>query len=299
MNNDKQNKRNKRKNKEKERNEIDEKEKNDKKQRIENITKNYLKLDAKDITKDIEEKIQNYYLDRIELAERLKDENNLNELYDLAEISVFNYFLNFKLRKFSNFELENFQVKGKFKETFSANDLIKSQNAEQLRRKGEKDKYNAILMDKIKQLTEEKNKILTEENEKRNQIIKETENFVKDIQNKYQEELPERQMLLDENQKLRKELDESIKYTIGIKEMIENQKNKKLTKTKELEHEYKNNMSTKMEYLSNQAQKYLIENSELKTQIIQYQNKNEEMQNVLNSYNKEYQNLMQEVEKVN
>jgi hypothetical protein len=194
--------------------------------------------------------------------------------------------------------LENFQRSSRIKELIGANEMFISQNAEQMKRRGEKEKYNTMLIEKMKKLSEEKNKILTEENEKRNQIIEEAGNFVKDIQLKYQEELPEKQKLLDENQRLRKELDESIKYTMKIKEMIENQKNKKLNKTKELEDEYKNNMSIKMEKLSSQAQRYLIENSELKTQIIEYQKKNEEMQNILGSYNKEYQNLMHQIETV-
>jgi hypothetical protein len=155
-----------------------------------------------------------------------------------------------------------------------------------------------MLIEKIKNMTEEKNKVLLEENEKRNQIIKETEEFVKNIQNKYQEELPERQKLIEENQKLREELDESIKYTMNIKQLIEAQKDKKEKKAKDLEEEYKNTVNTKIEQLTYDTQKYLLENNELKTQIIQYQKKCEELQESHSLFNKEYEKLMTQIEKV-
>jgi hypothetical protein len=85
---EKQNKRNKRKNKDKERNELEEQDRINKKDRMDNIIRNYLNLDPNSLSKEIIEKIQNYYLERVESAIRLKEENNIDELYDLAEISV-------------------------------------------------------------------------------------------------------------------------------------------------------------------------------------------------------------------
>lgn len=194
--------------------------------------------------------------------------------------------------------MENFQRSNKLRDLNNANEAFKKTHVELTKKFNDKERYNKILIDKIKILTEEKNKILTEENEKRNKIIKDTENFVKDIQSKYQDELPDRQKLIDENQLLRQELDESIKYTMSIKQLIESQKEIKETKAKELENEYKNMMGPKIEGLTSQAQKYLVENSELKTQIIQYQNKCESLQDTFAGCNKEYEKLMNEIEKV-
>merc|ERR1712224_754148 len=51
-------------------------------------------------------------------------------------------------------------------------------------------------------------RMIQEITEKRNEIVHETENYVKEIQQKFQSELPEKQKLIEENQRLRKEIDD-------------------------------------------------------------------------------------------
>lgn len=98
---EKQSKRNKRKNREKENDIIEDNKKTENTEKMSHIVQNYLLLDPTTLSEEDTEKVRSYYMERIESAIRLKQENNAEELYDLAEINVF------KLLKLSS---ENSQI---------------------------------------------------------------------------------------------------------------------------------------------------------------------------------------------
>src|SRR5689334_6563929 len=74
--------------------------------KVEETIQKYLNINPNNLSEDDLKKIENYYSDRIELSNKLLEEKNLEELFDLAETN---------LRKNSNLELEVFQVGNKSK----------------------------------------------------------------------------------------------------------------------------------------------------------------------------------------
>lgn len=264
----------------------------DKDNQLENTTddcvKKYLNINQNNLLEDDIEKIKNFYNSRKELANKLKEETNLEELYDLAETN---------LRKNSNLEIESFQTKNKNNTIEGDNLNFKKINEDLTTKFNNKDNFSKLLIEKIKTINEEKNKIIYEETEIRNKLVKETEEFVKSLQEKHELELPEKQKLIEENQRLRKEIENTVKETIEMKESFENKLKEKEKKALDFEINYKNDLRTKMETTTLNAQKYLLENSEYKSQIITYQKKNEEMLNAIEMFTKEYAKLEIEIEK--
>jgi hypothetical protein len=174
---------------------------------------------------------------------------------------------------------------------------LKEKSNENVKKFNDREKYSRLLIDKLKLINDEKNKIILEESEARNKIVQETEKFVKDIQDNYEKELPEKNQLIEENQTLRREIEKCVQATVASKDEIENKLKEKEKKAMEMESSYKNDIRFKMEEMSLRAQKYLIENSELKTQIVGVTSKNIEMENADTKFNAEYEKLQNELEK--
>jgi hypothetical protein len=85
MNQEKQSKRNKRKNREKENNIEENNKETISKERATYLIKEVLQLDMDNLTKEELEKINKFYLEKLENILKLKEENNLDELYDESE----------------------------------------------------------------------------------------------------------------------------------------------------------------------------------------------------------------------
>jgi hypothetical protein len=177
-------------------------------------------------------------------------------------------------------------------------DLQLKENSLGLTKKhGDKEKMNKLYTEKLNKLIEERKKFLLDENEKRNLIVKEAEEYVKELQARYEKELPEKQLLIQENQRLRQEIETYINESLNIKETIENKL--KIKEQTEQEDSYKNEIKTVMESVSINAQRYVLENIELKKQAPFYKQKLEEMTETINSYKLKYNEFMNELEKVN
>lgn len=174
---------------------------------------------------------------------------------------------------------------------------IKEKSNELMKKFNDKEKISKLLIEKIKIINEDKHKIIQEETDKRNCIVQETEKFVKDIQEKYEQEIPEKQKAIDENQNLRKEIENCVNNTMATKEEIENKIKQKEKEAVELEENYKKDIKTKMETTTVKAQKYLYENSEIKTQIVSLLSKNEEMEKAETTFKAEFLKLENELEK--
>jgi hypothetical protein len=84
---------------------------------------------------------------------------------------------------------------------------------------------------------------------------------------------------------------------MNIKETIENKL--RLKEQSEQEDSYKNEIKAIMESVSVNAQRYVLENIELKKQGPFYKQKYEEMSETINSYKHKYNEFMNELEKVN
>jgi FlaG/FlaF family flagellin (archaellin) len=98
---------------------------------------------------------------------------------------------------------------------------------------------------------------------------------------------------------LRQQIEEYVRESMTIKDSIENK-----LKTREnqgaLEDEtFKANICSKMEEVTANAQKNIMENMELKGQLDFYKNKYEEMSNNIKGYVDKYQEFINQIEKVN
>jgi hypothetical protein len=249
----------------------------------------YMNINHTNLTTDDLEKIKNYYSNRRELATKLYEENNLDELFDLSSAIC---------KKNVKYGSDSFEIENKHKLLEMELNKLKEVNCEYNKKLNDKEKYSKMLIDKINNTNDDKNNFINECSEKRNNLVKETENFVRSLQTKYEEELPEKKKLIEENQNLREEIEKCIQNSSKLKDVLELQLKEKEKISENMENKIKNEMKCKMQNMSYDAQKYIFENSELKLQIINYKKKNEEMLNIVNSFSQEFEKLRKEIEKV-
>jgi hypothetical protein len=170
---------------------------------------------------------------------------------------------------------------------------------EQLSKKfADKDKLNKMLFEKINKIVEERKAALQQETEIRNDIVKSTEEYVKEIQQKYESEIPEKEKLIKENQELRQQIEQYVNESKGIKDRIENKLKSKENQVMSDEEHFKNNIRLQMEEVTLTAQGNMLENVELKRQLDMYKTKYEEMSGNVKMYTDKYQEFLNEIEKV-
>lgn len=148
-----------------------------------------------------------------------------------------------------------------------------------------------MLLEKCNQLNEEKKKLVIEETEKRNELIVKCENFMKEMQSKFEKEIPEKEMLIRENDELRKKLEET---KVIIEEKLDFAR-----KSKDLfEENIKSGMESKLKELMERENIHATENIQLKAQLNIYNSKFEELTKSIQTYSSHYDILKKEVDKV-
>lgn len=120
---------------------------------------------------------------------------------------------------------------------------LKAKNAEFL----VLEKNFSSIQDKLNKAHEEKSYIINEEKAKREELTRKYENFLRDLQSKYQNF--ENDDLVKENAALRKKFEEYVQNTTNIKETIEQQMKLKEQQTLNFENEFKTQIKGKMEEL--------------------------------------------------
>jgi hypothetical protein len=188
-------------------------------------------------------------------------------------------------------EKNNLQIKNESDEASNLNDTLSKKFCD-------KDKLNKMLIDKINKIVDERKTALQEESEIRSEIVKKTEEYVKNVQQKYEAELPEKEKLIKENQELRQKIEEYVLESKGIKDSIENKLKSKENQVGLDEETFKLNIKVQMEEVTHTAQKNVLENMELKRQLDLYKMKYEEMSSNVKIYTDKYQEFIDEIEKV-
>ncbi len=153
------------------------------------------------------------------------------------------------------------------------------------------------MIDKIKSINEEKNNFIQENQDKRNKIVLETETFVREIQEKYENEIPEKHKAIEENQNLRKEIELTVQDTIKHKEELESQIKSLEKEGLVMEEAFRNNLKSQMENATTKAQTLLLENSQLSNEIASLELKEPEIKKAADTYETEYAKLQYEIEK--
>jgi len=122
---------------------------------------------------------------------------------------------------------------------------------------------------------------------------------MKDFQTKLEASKPDQNLLLQENQMLKSKLEEYVLNTNNIKENLENQMVLKDKQQKLLEEEIRNTVNTKIGEMSDQTQKLLLENRDLKGKNNFYAKKFDEVNKSIQQSNEVFTKLKDEVEKRN
>lgn len=250
--------------------------------------KSTFNLDTDNISSEFFDKLTSY-LNLLNKKDKLQTESNSSDLSDLA-VST--------LKSYHTLHLDELMTNEINSKLTSQNNTLKTKNTELNKKITDKDKFSKILIDKIKSINEEKQKLIEEEVNKRNEIVKATEDFVHQIQVKYEEDLPAKQKLIEENQNLRKEIELCVKSTLEKKELIENQLRAKCMLGDEWKRKVEDKLKEKMERLTNLSEGGLVEKTNIIMELGSIRNNNLEMENIVGKYNDELAKLVNEIEKV-
>lgn len=238
---------------------------------------------AKDKESEITNKIKEKTTEKMVELKDLKNKSDYEKLYQEA-IEI--------IKKASQYEIDssisklnNDFLKKENTSLVENNNLLKNKNSEQ-------EKLNKMLLDKIKNNTEEKKKILEDEAQKRQEMVEKCENFMKEVQSKFEGSLPEKEELIKENENLRQKLEQASKF------IQENMNSEFVQKAQRMEEEFKELLNNRVKEVSQQATDLMTENAQLKGQINLYSSKFEEFNKSIQSYNKIYETLKKEIEKV-
>jgi chromosome segregation ATPase len=148
-------------------------------------------------------------------------------------------------------------------------------------------------------LQEEKKKIISEEQAKRAELIKKTEDYMKEYQQTFESVVPEKEALMRENMVMKQKIEAYVENTKAIKENVENQLKLKDQQNGVFEEEMRSQIRSKMEELSKQNEKAIQENQELKTKNTMYSKKFEELNNNIKQSNEVFTKMKEDIEKRN
>jgi DNA repair exonuclease SbcCD ATPase subunit len=227
-------------------------------------------------------KLKNKAIEKIKEFKEYKEEEKYDEILTNAIDTV-------KALSNSDISLSQNKIKidGLTKDNSQLNDNINTLN----NKVSSGEKYSKMLLEKCNQLNEEKKKLVQEETEKRNELIKKCEDFMKDMQSKFEKEIPEKELLIRENDDLRKKLEET---KVLIEEKLDLAQKSKLM----FEESIKCGMESKLKELIEKDNLNSAENMHLKAQLNIYNQKFDELTKSIQTYNGHYETLKKEIDKV-
>ena len=283
-------KRNKRYKKNKENSQISENNQNQKKsQNFELIqnAKKFLDLDLSNMSIANQLKYKEF-LDILQNALELNNNQNENseklfDLYSILNKKILNQKLDITKKKFEILPFEN--------EKKEAQNYYNKKIEEYEK----KDKIQHLYVEKGNKINEEKEKMIKDYDEIRNNLINEAQEFVKELQRQTDPEEPERKKLLEENTRLKNEINETLKEGLKMKEEFDKKMNMEDFYKKNFSEEGKLSMENTMNNLKDQTQNDLMLNSELKSQLIALQRKNEELNKINEMAHNEFQKIDDEI----
>jgi hypothetical protein len=273
------------KNKESEKQE--DKEKQNKRLEQIKLVKEYLNLDLSESSAATQLKYKSYIDNLTQSLELKKDENNKEKLLNIL------YEINSKLLDYKNEIIQNkYDLIPLEKEKETAKDIFE----QKLKKYQDKDKFQKMLVDKGNGINLEKDKIYKEGEAEKNRIIKEAEDYIKNLQQKTIDSMPERQKLIDENSKLRENIQKCLEEGLKMKEDFDKQMKINEIDFKKFENLGKDGIQKTMDSLKEKTQNSILANTNLKTELMTYQNKNQEMENMVQMANREYEKLLKEID---
>lgn len=212
---------------------------------------------------------------------KLKEENNSMKILDFSE-KLLNLHYETAMKSLT-FELKSSNFDGIAKEI----SLYKA-------KLDDKERFNKLLIDKIKIAQEEKKMIIDEDNKYRQDIQKKYDDFVKDIQLTIDKENENRELIIKENTDLKDKLRQAYEQ---LQEGFKSQEER--LQSGMMAFNLNKEMEGKLIEINEKAKEYMKENIELRQQIELYNGKFSEVSKTIEQYNKAYDVLKKEVDKRN
>jgi len=227
-------------------------------------------------------------LDSLSQALELKDQTNESSTNKLREI-----FLSINR---SNLDVKINNIKKTIEKPLKK-DLEEAEEVFNARHKKYEERKNLHnkLADKGNKIQEERNEMIKKYEEERQNIIKESEDYVKDLQAKTDPNNPERKKLLEENEKLKGDIQNYINEGLKMKDDFDKQLKEGGFDIKNFEEKSKLDFQNTIESFQEKAQSGILLNTSLKTELLQLQQRNQELERFQRITDEQYKKLQEEI----
>ena len=227
-------------------------------------------------------------LDSLSQALELKDQTDESSTNKLREIflSVNNSNIDLKISNI-NKKLE----KPLQQDLDKANEVFNASH----KRCEDKRKFHNLLVEKGNKLQEDRNEMINRYEKERQDLVKASEDYVKDLQAKTDPKDPERKKIIDENQRLKNEIQKFIDEGMKMKDDFDKQLKEGGFYIKNFEEKSKLDFQNTIESFQQKAQGGILLNTSLKTELLQLQKRNEELEKFQKMANEQYNKLQQEI----
>ena len=229
-----------------------------------------------------------FLLDSLSQALELKDqteESSTNKLRDIF----------FSINK-ANVDIKINNIKKTIEKPLKK-DLEEAEEVFNARHKKYEERKNLHnkLADKGNKIQDERNEMIKKYEDERQNIIKESEDYVKDLQAKTDPNNPERKKLLEENEKLKGDIQNYINEGLKMKEDFDKQLKEGGFDIKNFEEKSKLDFQNTIESFQEKAQSGILLNTSLKTELLQLQQRNQELERFQRITNEQYKKLQEEI----
>ena len=170
----------------------------------------------------------------------------------------------------------------------------KAFNAQHKKYEDRKNLHNK-LVDKGNKLQENRNQMIKDYEARRLKLIKDSEDYVRDLQSKTDPNNPDRKVLLEENEKLKKDIQKYVNEGLKMKEDFDKQLKEGGFDIKNFEEKSKMDFQNTIESFQEKAQGGIILNTSLKTELLQLQQRNQELERFKKMADDQYNKLQQEI----
>ena len=153
------------------------------------------------------------------------------------------------------------------------------------------------LVDKGNKIQEDRNEMIKKYEAERQELIKESEDYVKSLQEKTDPNNPERKKLLEENEKLKGDIQKFINEGLKIKEDFDKQVKEGGLDIKNFEEKSKLDFQNTIQSFQEKAQGGILLNTSLKTELLQLRQKNQELERFQKMADDQYNKLQDEIKK--
>ena len=153
------------------------------------------------------------------------------------------------------------------------------------------------LVDKGNKIQEDRNEMIKKYEDERNELIKESEDYVKSLQEKTDPNNPERKKLLEENEKLKGDIQKWINEGLKMKEDFDKTLKDGGLDIKNFEEKSKLDFQNTIKSFQDKAQGGILLNTSLKTELLQLRQKNQELDRFQKMADEQYNKLQEEIQK--